>query len=253
MASNKDSSNAIEKIFQDADVNGTFVLYDVSDDRFIIHDETRAERRFLPASTFKIPNSLIGLATSTVNDVDEILPYGGGPQFLKIWEQDMGLRDAIRVSNVPVYQELARRIGLERMSEYVSMLDYGNRNIGNTVDRFWLEGPLQISAVEQAVFLARLAQKKLPLPQQVQESVREIIEIESGDGWSLYAKTGWATSIQPSVGWWVGWVEKNGHIFSFALNIDMPELSDAPKRKNVGRACLQALAIIEGENNHAQN
>ena len=27
----------------------------------------------------------------------------------------MSLRDAIKASNVPVYQELARRIGLERM------------------------------------------------------------------------------------------------------------------------------------------
>lgn len=32
----------------------------------------------------------------------------------------MALREAIAVSKVPVYQELARRIGLERMGAFVS-------------------------------------------------------------------------------------------------------------------------------------
>jgi beta-lactamase class D len=244
------SGKQLDALFHDSGVSGTFILYDVSDDRLVIHNQARAETRFIPASTFKIPNSLIGLATAAVTDVDEIIPYGGKPQFLKIWEKDMGLRDAIRISNVPVYQELARRIGLSRMSEYVTLLDYGNKTIGDHVDMFWLAGPLQISAIEQSRFLARLAQGQLPLPLDVQKNVRNIVKVEQGDGWILYAKTGWANSTKPAIGWWVGWVEKDGHIFSFALNIDMPEIGDAAKRVQLGKACLKALGIIEyGETN----
>ena len=73
----------------------------------------------------------------------------------------MSLHDAIRISNVPVYQELARRIGLDRMSENLALLDYGNEDTGTIVDMFWLQGPLKISALEQAKFLARLAQERL--------------------------------------------------------------------------------------------
>ncbi len=52
---------------------------------------------------------------------------------MKEWEHDMGLRDAIKISNVPIYQELARRIGLERMKAGVEKLDYGNKDIGEVV------------------------------------------------------------------------------------------------------------------------
>ena len=252
MASDQVTNPALGRIFQDADVNGTFVLYDASGDYFTIHDQLRAEQRFIPASTFKIPNSLIGLASGAIEDVDDVLPYGGKPQFIEAWERDMGLREAIRISNVPIYQELARRIGLQRMSEYVNLLNYGNGNIGERVDMFWLEGPLKISAIEQSRFMARLGNQALPLSKQVQESVHDILEIDRGHDWVLYAKTGWGTASETAVGWWVGWVEKQGHIYSFALNMDMPDLSDAAKRQELGRACLEALAII-GNRNHVQH
>lgn len=239
------TSQAVGQLFSDAGVNGAFVLFDASTDRLVVHDKARASKRFIPASTFKIPNSLIGLATGVVSDVEELIPYGGKPQFLKIWEQDMGLRDAIRVSNVPVYQELARRIGLERMREYVGLLGYGNANIGETVDRFWLDGPLKISAVEQTRFLARLAHGELPLPETVQQDVRDITLHDSGEDWVLHAKTGWSIASSPDIGWWVGWVVNDGSVYSFALNIDMPEKGDSEKRMKLGKASLRALGIID--------
>jgi len=235
---------AVSKLFKTAGVTGTFVLYDVSRQTFIGHDQTRAETRFIPASTFKIPNTLIGLATGAVESVDEVLPYGGKPQRFKFWEEDMSLRDAIKISNVPVYQELARRIGLERMRENVAKLDYGNMEIGTTVDNFWLVGPLQISAIEQTGFLARLAQDELPYPQDIQKTVREIVRIEQGDNWTLYAKTGWGGDTRPEIGWWVGWVQKEGHIYAFALNVDIYQASDADKRIPLGKASLKALGVL---------
>ena len=75
----------------------------------------------------KVANSLIGLSTGAVRSADEVLPYGGKPQRFKAWEHDMSLRDAIKASNVPVYQELARRIGLERMRANVSRLGSATR------------------------------------------------------------------------------------------------------------------------------
>ena len=240
-----ESEPALEQLFSDTGINGTFVLYDVTAKRMVVHDQARASTRFIPASTFKIPNSLIGLSTGAVSNVDELLPYGGGPQYLKVWEQDMGLRDAIRVSNVPVYQELARRIGLEPMQEYISKLKYGNGEIGTEVDRFWLSGPLKISALEQAMFLARLAQGELPLPYEVQQSVREIVQIDQGDDWVLYAKTGWTTTPTPDIGWWVGWLVRDHQVFSFALNIDMIHKDDAAKRIELGKASLRALGVLD--------
>lgn len=237
-------SPAVADLFARAGLRGTFVLYDVQRGRLTGYDRERAQTRYVPASTFKIANTLIGLSSGAVASVDEVFPYDGKARLFKSWEREMGLREAIKVSNVPVYQELARRIGLARMRAGLARLDYGNGEIGAVVERFWLDGPLTISAVEQARFVARLARGELPLERAIQASVRDILVNEKGENWTLYAKTGWLMERQPQLGWWVGWVEKNGQTYAFALNIDMAGEADAAKRIELGKAALRALGVI---------
>lgn len=237
-------SSQVSQLFDRAGVQGTFVLYDVTAQRLTGHNPDRADTRFIPASTFKIPNTLIGLSVGAVENVDEVLPYGGKPQPFKVWEKDMGLREAITLSNVPIYQELARRTGLERMRDGVSRMDYGSGEIGTVVDDFWLVGPLEISAIEQARFLAKLARDELPFPKNFQQSVRQIVLLEQNDGWALYGKTGWVNAPNPGIGWWVGWVQKDGHVYAFALNMDIQQASDASKRVELGKASLRALGVL---------
>ena len=229
-------------IFQSYGVEGTFVLLDTSKDVAFVSNRTRAEQRFVPASTFKIANSLIGLDTGAVKDVDEILPYGGKPQPFKAWEKDMGLREAIKISNVAIYQELARRIGLDRMREGVRRLGYGNMEIGDVVDRFWLRGPLKISAVEQTEFLERLTKGRLPVKLDAVRSVKEITLLEKTDNFELHGKTGWL--FDEHLGWFVGWVARDGKVSPFALNIDLKSDEDTEKRIPLARDCLKALGKL---------
>lgn len=243
-ASKWQNSDEIKMLFQDAGVVGTFVVYDVTADKLIGHARARAETRYIPASTFKVPHSLIGLSVGAVKDVNEILPFGGKPQPFKSWEQDMSLRDAIKISNVPIYQELARRITLPRMKKELGKIQYGNGKIGDVVDNFWLVGPLEISALEQVKFLAQLAQGELPFSEAVQQQVRSITLLEQQDDWVLHGKTGWASVSEPGVGWWVGWVVKQDKIYSFALNLDVVTASDAEKRIELGKASLKLLGIF---------
>lgn len=231
--------------FNDQGVVGTFVLFDAATDTMFVSDAARAKKRFTPASTFKIANSLIGLDVGVVKNVDEVLPYGGKPQRLKEWERDMGLREAIKVSNVPIYQELARRIGLEQMREGVKKLGYGNMVIGSVVDHFWLDGPLGISAVEQTEFLHRLVKGSLPINPDAVRAVKEITLLEKTDTYELHGKTGWWVGpTPPEIGWWVGWIEREGKVYPFALNIDMPKGADGAKRIPIGRDCLKVLGKL---------
>lgn len=243
-ATSWEESQEVGELFKSAGIKGTFVLYDVTDQTYIGYNRTRAEKRFIPASTFKIPNTLIGLSVGAVKNVDEILPYGGHPQPFKVWEKDMGLREAIALSNVPIYQELARRIGLKRMHANVSKIEYGNNETGTVVDNFWLVGPLKISAMEQTNFLAKLAQDTLPFPQIFQKHVREIALLEQKENYTLYGKTGWGNAPNQGIGWWVGWVQKDGRIYAFTLNMDIQKPSDANKRLELGRATLKILGIL---------
>ena len=232
-------------LFRQAGLVGTFVLLDERSGQLRGTNLTRAEERFSPASTFKIANALIGLSLGAVASVDEVIPYSGDPEpLMREWLQPMGLRGAMRVSNVPIYQALARRIGRERMAEAIQRLGYGNEQIGSEVTTFWLRGPLAISAVEQTRFLSRLAHERLPFPTSAQRQVAEITTVDSGPGWSLHAKTGWQNAPGAGIGWWVGWVRRGDRITPFALNIAMNGASDAHWREELGRRSLQALGIL---------
>lgn len=230
--------------FRKANVVGTFVLLDPRSGKMTGYNEERASARFVPASTFKIANSVIGLTVGAVQDVDEILSYGGQPQPVKEWERNMSLREAITMSNVAIYQTLARRIGLNRMTAFVETLGYGNTNIGQAVDRFWLDGPLQISAIEQVNFLEKLADHRLPVSEAAQAQTQEILLKENNENWGLWAKSGWQNFPKEGVGWWIGWVNLRGINYPFALNMDMKNAEMGPVREGLARACLKSLGLL---------
>ncbi|QNK65438.1 class D beta-lactamase [Variovorax sp. PAMC26660] len=238
----------LAKYFKQAGTPGTWAVLDSTTSKLTVVDRQRAERRYSPASTYKIPNSLIALETGAVKDIDEIFPYDGKPLPRKEWERDMNLREAIRVSNFPLYREVARRIGLARMNEWIAKLHYGNETLGTQVDRFWVNNTLQISAVEQVRFLMRLAQRTLPMSARSQDMVHEITLIEQTPAYALHAKTGWYETPSLSIGWWVGWVAlADGSVKSFALNIDMHGEADLAKRIPLGRALLAQMGILPAQ------
>ena len=242
----KPDPSALVACFRDQKVTGTFVLFDLKTHAHHVFNPKRAAEPFVPASTFKIPNTLIGLEVGAVKGVDEVLPYGGKPQYIKEWEHDMPLREAMRLSAVPIYQELARRIGIERMAEKVKAFQYGNAEIGTVVDQFWLQGPLKITAYEQVDFLSRLVQGKLPVKPESLAAVKDITLRETSEGRELHYKTGWSGgTIKPQVGWLVGWVTSKDGDCPFALNIEMTTIEDAPKRLIVAKDCLKALGVFK--------
>ena len=126
----------------------------------------------------------------------------------------------------------------------VKKLGYGNMKIGNVVDRFWLDGPLAISAVEQTEFLSRLVGGKLPVSAEAMRAVRDITLLEKTETYELHGKTGWVFDAGQQIGWWVGWIERDNKSYPFALNIDMTRDEEAAKRISIGRECLKALGKL---------
>ncbi|MBP8184909.1 MAG: class D beta-lactamase [Pseudomonas sp.] len=235
----------IAALFTAAGATGVFVLYDLQTGSLLVSDAQRGEQRFTPASTFKMLNALIALQTGAVSGPDEVFKWDGQPRFIKSWERDLTLSEAMAESAVPIYQEVARRIGQQRMQHFVSATNFGNNNIGQAIDRFWLDGPLAISAIEQARFSARLAQGQLPFDQAVQATVRDMLAREKTARYSLFGKTGWATNQQPMIGWYSGWVERaDGQRFAFALNMNIASSAELGKRQALVKAALSTLKII---------
>ncbi len=231
----------LEAVFAEAGVAGTFVLFDTGDRSAVVVNPEGARERAVPASTFKLPNTLIALQTGEVADVDEVISPASG--------EDLSLREALPTTDVPVHQEVADRIGFERMSTWVDRFDYGNRQVGEegAMDRFWLEGPLEISAMEQATFVAELAREELPVEVEYQRAVRELLLVEEGADHQLFGRTGLGVDVDPVPGWWVGWVEHGDALHTFALRLEIEEPDDADLRESLGRELLVALDVLPAE------
>jgi beta-lactamase class D len=233
--------------FTDDGTVGTFVGYKVDDYLVIASDKDRSGEAMLPASTFKIPNSVIALETGVVGDPDkDVFRWDGVVRSIEGWNRDHTLRSAIAASAVPVYQEIARRIGAERMQKYVDLFEYGNRDIGGGIDQFWLTGNLRIDPVQQIDFVDRLRRNVLPVSKRSQELVRDILPVtKSGDA-VIRAKTGLlgAEAGKPSLGWLVGWAEKGSASTVFALNLDVREPRHIAGRIKLAELCLTDIGAI---------
>jgi beta-lactamase class D len=239
--------DGLARRFFDLGTVGTFVGYKVDDYLIIASDKVRSGEGQLPASTFKIPNSIIALETGVVEDPDkDIVKWDGVTRSIEAWNKDHTLRSAIAASAVPVYQEIARRIGQERMQKYVDLLEYGNRDIGGGIDQFWLTGNLRIDPIQQVDFVDRLRRGVLPVSKRSQELVRDILPVTKVGDATIRAKSGLvgAEVGKPTLGWLVGWAEKGSQQTVFAMNMDIREQGHVAARVTVTQQCLADIVAI---------
>jgi beta-lactamase class D len=232
----------LERNFQG--FKGAFVLYDLKGNRYIRYNPERCAERFIPASTFKIMNSLIGLETGVIPDANYVIKWDGTQYDISAWNQDHTLKTAIQNSVVWYYQELARRVGEKKMQQYVDAAHYGNRDISGKIDTFWLEGGLRISAEEQVEFLKRLYKGELPFSQRSMNIVKEILVLEKTETYQLSGKTGSGQRITPHAGWFVGYLETEGNVYFFATNIEsFGSDGNGDKAREIARNILQDLGL----------
>jgi len=199
-----------------AKYDGTAVILDMNSSKRMIYGDARADERLSPCSTFKILNSIISLDTEAVKDENETLGWDGTVREYPSWNRDHTMRSAMPVSTVWFYQELAKRVGAGMMQIGVVAAQYGNVDTTKTLTDFWLgSGSLKISANEQVDFLSRMIGGKLPFAPRAVAITKEIMTLESKEGYRFGGKTGSCGGI----GWFVGFIEKDGNVKLFAFNI----------------------------------
>ncbi|BBC25081.1 class D beta-lactamase [Pseudanabaena sp. ABRG5-3] len=243
-------SRNLAQNLQAANSEGCFILYDLKRDRYIRYNSQHCQKRFIPASTFKIFNSLVALETKAIADENTVIPWNGvaNNEFLE-WNQDQTMRTAFKRSVVWFYQELARRAGNERMSKYIQAAGYGNQDIGDKIDTFWLKGKLRISPEEQIKFLVRLYQENLPFSPAVMKTVKDVMVIDRQDNYTLRGKTGWGRDVDgmKNIGWYVGYLERDNDVYFYALNIvnQDPNFPMIPTRKKILFDTFKNLQLID--------
>jgi beta-lactamase class D len=266
--------------FEGVRTSGTFILLDTRTGVVRTCSTTRAGERFLPASTFKIANALNALESGLVRDEHQQLKWDGVDRGIPAWNADASLASGMRDSTVWFYQALARGAGRPALQAFVDTLDYGNRDLGGGLDRFWLDGSLRISAAEQVVFLDALRRRALPLSQRSQDTVMRLLERERGklargardarlpparspSEWVWRGKTGLAFPLAadgadldlkaaPGIGWLVGWVERPEGDVVYAMNMDARRDQHTAVRAALTRLLLEANGVLPVDSSSAK-
>ena len=209
-----------------------FLLLDTKSGEFTRSPNDVCDTRLPPASTFKIAHAIAALDSGVIKDADEVIRYDGAPTANEAWRRDHTLASAMRYSVVWYFQQIAKRLGMDREEYYLRRLRYGNADPSSGLTTFWLGGSLRISPIEQMTFVRRLYYDELPVGERSVGIVRRIL-VQPPDaivnatgehpfdapwppGTTVSAKTG-STSFEPkrAVRWIVGRVERDRHAWLF--------------------------------------
>lgn len=236
-----------KKFYDQYQVEGSFVLYDQKNDRYVLFNKAQTVTPFIPASTFKILNSLIALETGVVKDETEVLAWDKTERQIPAWNADTDMRNAFKNSTVWYYQELARRIGDQRMKHWLEKAKYGNTVTTGGIDGFWLWGGLRISPVQQIDFLRRLHHNQLPFSAGTLQTVKSIMVSKDTAEYVVRSKTGWGKQEGQNIGWYVGYVTTKDNVYYFAnctqATASNPDFGKA--RLDIAHKILEELKVTK--------
>ena len=105
----------LQQPFKDCNLEGSITIYDYKNKKWTYSDEADAKVATLPASTFKILNSMIALETGVIKDENVVFKWDGQKRFVESWNADTDLKNAFKNSTVWYYVELAKIIGKKKI------------------------------------------------------------------------------------------------------------------------------------------
>lgn len=240
--------------FEDCGIEGSITIYDYAAKRWLSSDINDSHCPTLPASTFKIINTLIALESGVIVDENEIIKWPGHTDTIKYGYRpniyhDISMREAFRLSAGWAYVELAKKIGKDKYQEYLKACQYGNVNLTTADDDFWNFGPFAISPANQIEILMAIHEERLPFTKAHFATLKDMMIQEKTDDYTLRAKTGWTRDGGKDTGWGVGYVEKGEEVYFFATRLIKDRSTPNPNfgrcRKEITKTILKQMKVLK--------
>ncbi len=239
--------------FEECGIEGSITIYDYNLNKWMTNDIEDSQNLTLPASTFKIVNTLIALETKVIQDENEIIPWIDDYDTLKYGHRpniyhSMSMKEAFKLSAGWAYIELAKKIGKGRYRDFLTQIGYGNVDLSAEDTDFWNFGSFAISPANQISILIGIYEETLPFSQQSFKTLKKMMIEEETDDYVIRAKTGWTRDGGKDTGWWVGYIEKSDNTYFFATRLikdrDVPNSNFGSCRKEITKKICEELGIL---------
>lgn len=240
--------------FEECGIKGSITIYDYQLKKWMTNNMKDSQTPTLPASTFKIVNTLIALEIKAVKDEHEIIPWIDDYDTLKYGHRpniyhSMSMKEAFRLSAGWAYIELAKRIGKDRYKDFLTKIDYGNVDLSIDDPDFWNFGGFAISPANQIEVLTGIYEETLPFSKSSFKTLKDMMVVEQTANYTIRAKTGWTRDGGKDTGWWVGYIEKNDHVYFFATRLIKARSEANPNfgrcRKEITKAIFRELGVLK--------
>ena len=239
-----------QKLLDSANLEGAILVFDDSKGMWYTNDSSKIHEGHIPASTFKIPNSIVALELGIIDNDSTMIYWDTEPRRLKAWEEDLIFREAFHRSCVPCYQEIARIAGVKNMKEQLTKMEYPQMVFDTgDVDNFWLVGESRISPKEQLLFLKSVIDSTIKVSPRTVAIMKRMMIITDDNQGVFRGKTGWSIQNEKHNGWFIGCLTQNEHNYYVVTNVspmpntDMDKFGEA--RKAISLKALSFLGIVK--------
>ena len=232
----------LRNVFED--YNGSFVLYDATEDSWQIYNKEYATTRISPASTFKIYSALFGLETGIITPEQSLIPWNGKNYKYDLWNADQTLETAMQNSVTWYFQELDQQVSLSSIKGYIQEIGYGNQLIEGDTSSYWINSSLKISPIEQVEMLKKLYYNQLGFSPENIKAVKDSIYLYSTQQGAISGKTGTEeVNGQNTSGWFIGYIEQDNHTYFFATNIQSEKIASGSLATELTFSILSDLKL----------
>lgn len=207
-------------------LTGAFVLQDLQKDLTVRYNEAEAAKPFSPCSTFDILLALSGFQSGILKD------------------QEKTLESALHGTESTFFDELAGKIGAEKLEEFVRKSSYGNAKVEPAGSEFWRNGSLLISADEQVKFLTRLYRNQLPFDATGTEIVKNLMVKSNKAGKIFSGQSSDCNSGNVHVAWFVGHLKTMKGEYVFATILEGGSDLKGGKAETITREILQEMKLL---------
>lgn len=221
------------------DLQGSFVLYDLKKDSYIVYNKDAAAARVSPNSTYKIYSGLLALESGFTEA--SFQKWDGTVYPLDAWNREQTLSSAMRSSVNWYFQNLDKKAGKGALQKFYDFIGYGNRNLSGGVARFWMESSLKISPFEQVVLLTGLYENRWSFREEHIRAIKSSLKISD----RFFGKTGTGMVDGKTInGWFVGYTEPPSGPQIFALNLQGPDGASGTRAAEIAQMILSDQGLL---------